>query len=194
MKKVETGRKRQPKKSILLVTNGEKTELLYLSGLKSYLRCRNISLKVKFVKGEPNTVLKNLTSPRGDVSAYDEIWIVVDEDGLDRSSFVAKCKKLTKKHQKWFAIVSRPCFEVWLIAHYEQVQRYSTQNEAIRHYRKIIPSTVPDKGLPNPFPYDAANQACTRCQLKGEELGELNTLPPTPGTAMPHLISALYPK
>ncbi len=183
--------KRKPKKSILLVTNGEKTETLYLSGLKSYLRCKTVSLKVKTIPGSPSTVLKNLSSPRGDVSAYDEIWIVVDEDGEDRTSFINECRRRTNKQQKWVAVISRPCFEVWLIAHYKQVLRYSDQNEAVKHFRRIIPQKIPRKALPEPFPYSTSKKACTRCQLKGETLGDENALPPFPGTAMPHLIYAL---
>ena len=72
---------RQPRQTILLVTNGRVTEYMYLNELKKRAR---VHIKVKMINGEPETLVQELQNPRGDTSGYSEVWIVVDEDGADR--------------------------------------------------------------------------------------------------------------
>lgn len=176
---------------MLIATNGYRTEMAYLAELKRRARHTDVHIKVEFVHGEPSTVLRKLTRPQGDTSGFDEVWVVVDEDGADCRDFVAACRKLCTKRQSWFAAVSRPCFEVWLIAHYEQVGNFVTQHEAQRRLRALFPTGTPQKAIPPGFPYDSMADATRRCQLAGRELGDPNTPPPQPGTAMPHLVRAL---
>lgn len=88
-------------------------------------------------------------------------------------------------------VVSRPCFEVWLIAHYTAVRRYADQHDARRHFRELVPRDLPEKELPRDFPYGAVQEAVDRSHLPTDELGEADVLPPTPGTAMPHLVTRL---
>lgn len=183
--------RRQPNRTVLIATNGARTEMAYLAELKRRARGSGVRIKVEFVHGDPETVLHKLARPLGDTSEFDEVWIVVDEDGTDRRAFVTACKKRCSKRQSWHAIVSRPCFEVWLVAHYEQVGNMITQDDAQRHFRKLIPAGTPAKSIPSDFPYDAMLDAAGRCQLPGTEPGDLHDLPPLPGTAMPHLLRAL---
>lgn len=137
-------------------------------------------------------MLRKLQSPKGDTSGYDEVWLVVDEDGRDMARFVEACNKLNSKSQRWFPVVSRPCFEVWLIAHYEQVRRYQDQHDAQRHYRALIPPGTPKKLLPADFPFNAYGEASTACRLSDSTAEEANALPPSPGSGMHHLIRALF--
>lgn len=64
--------KRQARRTVLLVTNGEITEKQYLDELK---RCANrdksLSVTVKPIARDPLGVLKKLASPQGDLSAFD---------------------------------------------------------------------------------------------------------------------------
>lgn len=184
--------KRKPNKTVLLVTNGQITEKSYLNEIKRRANPKGVRVTVLFENGDPLSVLKKLTSPYGDTSAYDEIWIVVDEDSIDRTSFVAKCRSQATKRQKWFAIVSRPCFEVWLIAHYEQVRNYSTPADAQNHFASLVPKGTPKKVIPSDFPYDSFAAASGRCQLVNSAKSVLNALPSAPGTAMPHLVEAMH--
>ena len=188
---------RTEKTSILVVTNGALTEKIYLDEIKQRAvdagaeELKNASVKVHFINGETDTLLKKLSSPHGDTSSYDEVWIVVDEDGHEREPFLRDCARRGTKKQNWHGIVSRPCFEVWLVAHYEQVRRYPDQKAAQAHYRRLIPDTVGEKELPSDFPYDAVADAVPRSHLKGEAQPPLDELPPTPGTGMPHLVRRL---
>src|SRR5699024_9967386 len=164
---------RTEKTSILLVTNGALTEKIYLEEIKRLaLRTEtaageNLAVKVITLNGETDTLIRKLSSPHGDTKNYEEVWLVVDEDGQERDPFLGNCRRQTTKAQRWFGIVSRPCFEVWLIAHYEQVRRYADQKDAQTHYRRLIPEGFGAKEIPSDFPYDAVGDAVPRSHLKG---------------------------
>lgn len=188
----QTGRKRRtPRRSILIATNGVRTENAYLTQLKRQVDHSVLSVTILPINGEPETMMRRLRSPNGDTSAYDEVWLVVDEDGADRTGLLADCATLSKKTQQWTAVVTRPCFEAWLVAHYEPVRRYAHQADAARHFHQVSSTQKNRKELPSNFPMEAVQSAVDRSILTGEVLGEPNTLPPSPGSAMPHLLRAL---
>ncbi|MGP5048358.1 RloB family protein [Glutamicibacter ardleyensis] len=187
-----TGKARTAKTTILLVTNGKNTEAEYIAELSKIAnQTQGLSVKKQFINGEPKSVLKKLCSPMGDTSGYDEIWILVDEDGHDRVPFIQDCLDQTTNSQKWYPVVSAPCFEVWLVAHYERVRNYTHQTDAQGHFRKLISDSTPSKSLPQDFPFPEMNKAIDRCQLNGVTLHSINELPSRPGTSMPHLIKRL---
>ena len=181
-------RGRPQRRTILVVTNGAVTEKLYLEYVKEHAGLANTTIKIKMQNDEPEAILRKLRSPNSDTSGYSEIWIVVDEDMSDRQSFMASCRKLSKKNQPWHGIVSQPCFEVWLTAHYGQVRKYADQQDAQRHFAQA--SGAEGKKLPADFPFDQASNAIQQCRLPGVPQEAINELPPSPGTGMPHVIAA----
>lgn len=196
MSKAKAGRRKRAtrplNKTVLLVTNGAKTEIAYLKEFKQRVKAADTRITVIFQNGDPSTVIKKLTNPHGDASSYDEVWIVVDEDGADRTDFLKKCIEKSSNRQKWVGIVSRPCFEVWLVAHYTQVRKYANQSDAQRHFYDNVPVSEKTKDLAGDFPFEDAPLAAVRCMLPNTHLGDLNELPPSPGSAMPHLVNAFY--
>lgn len=188
------GATRLEKYPILIVTNGAVTETEYLNELARRANRSDpaIHVKVKHIAGVPDTALRKLQSPQGDVSDYREVWVVVDEDDNDLGPLVQKCAKLSRRGKtKWVAVASRPCFEAWLVAHYEQVRKYTNQDGAKSHFAKITVRSPNDKELPDDFPYEAMSDAATRCRLSGSDLEPQNALPPNPGSGMPHLLKRL---
>lgn len=183
--------KRQISPTVLIATNGRVTERTCLSALKRLPKQRDIRIKVEFIDEDPLQLLKKLQSPNGDTSFYTELWIVVDEDGKDVAAFLAECKRISTKNQPWYPVVSRPSFEVWLIAHYQAIRNYRNQHDASRHLSELIGSRKDSKTIPHDFPYDAINDAVTRCHPVGQSSSSPYALPPLPGSAMPHLIAAL---
>ncbi len=186
--------RRRARTTVLIVTNGTRTEMAYLKGLKKLARNRPISITIQLVPGEPKTVLRKLKTPAVDTSAYDEVWVVVDEDGVDRSEFarqVAKTGPKVKGIPTWRAVISRPCFEVWLVAHYEAVRRYQIQKEAQQHFDKVASERETEKHLPKDFPFEEHAKARQRCQLAGVDPGDGELLPPSPGSHMGVLVERL---
>ena len=185
-------RKRTQRTTILLVTNGGKTEKTYLGMLKDRVpRGSGLSIKTSWHDGkEPKTILKNLLRPRTRLAEYDEVWIVVDHDGTDRTQFLAECQKITRP--KVIGVVSVPCFEVWLNAHYGPVRNYQSQEDAQRHYLELTGLPAKErKSLPTDFPFDSFTRACPSSRLPGIALPETNTQGPCPSTTMPHLLKRL---
>lgn len=178
--------------TILLVTNGEKTEKSCLEGIRRRVpRDANLSITVKGENGkEPETIVRNLTRSQGGLDEYDEVWIVVDHDGKDRQGFLDACRKV--RGTRMVGIVSTLCFEVWLNAHYERVQKYRDQEDAKRHYMRLTGLTgSAAKNLPKDFPYDAFPDAARRCCLTGVTIPGANEQGPSPSTAVPRLLERL---
>ena len=187
-------RKRTQRTTILLVTNGGKTEKTYLGMLKDRVpRGSGLSIKTSWHDGkEPKTILKNLLRSRTGLDEYDEVWIVVDHDGQDRRPFLAACRRPSSKQTVVHGIISVPCFEVWLNAHYAPVKNYQNQADAQTHYRELTGLSSKDaKMLPDDFPWDKVTQAAARCHLPMDGLPEPDTQGPCPSTTMPHLLRSL---
>ncbi|OLO43932.1 hypothetical protein BKH31_11660 [Actinomyces oris] len=174
------------------MTNGRVTENDYLQQLRQRTDRSRISVKVKVIDGDPLTVIKELEGPRSDLSDYKEVWIVVDHDGRDRHDFLAACRRLSSKRTVVHGVVSVPCFEVWLNAHYAPVKNYQNQADAQAHYRELTGLSSKDaKTLPDDFPRDKVTQAAARCHLPTDGLPEPDTQGPCPSTTMPHLLRSL---
>ena len=124
---------RAERRTVLLVTNGRVTENTYLQQLCRRVDRDRVSAKVKVINGDPLTVVKELSGPRSDLSDYREVWIVVDHDGQDRRPFLAACRRPSSKQTVVHGIISVPCFEVWLNAHYDHVKSYQSQADAQAH-------------------------------------------------------------
>ena len=179
-------------RTVLLVTNGRVTEYVYLSQLCRRVDHGRISAKVKVIEGDPLTVIKELKGPRSDLSDYKEVWVVVDHDGQDRHDFLAACRRLSSRQTVVHGVVSVPCFEVWLNAHYAPVKNYQNQADAQTHYRELTGLSSKDaKMLPDDFPWERDGQAAARCHLPTESLPEPDTQGPCPSTTMPHLLRSL---
>ncbi len=174
-----------------MVTNGRRTEKAYLEHLKQEVG-RSIALTIRFINGDPQSLIKVLGRPRSGLDSFDEVWIVVDHDGVSRSGFLEDCRKLSKKNRPVHGVVSVPCFEVWLTAHYCQVRNYEDQHDAQDHYAQIaLVRGGEEKSLPKDFPWDAVADAAQRCRLAGALEPGLDTQGPCPSTTMPHLMRAL---
>ena len=183
---------RAERHTVLLVTNGRVTENAYLQQLCRRVDRDRVSAKVKVINGDPLTVVKELSGSRSDLSDYREVWIVVDHDGRDRHDFLAACRRLSSKRTVVHGVVSVPCFEVWLNAHYAPVKNYQNQADAQTHYRELTGLSSKDaKMLPDDFPWGRGAQAAARCYLPTDSLPEADTQGPCPSTTMPHLLRSL---
>ena len=183
---------RAERRTVFLVTNGEVTESAYLQNLRRRVDRERVSVNVKVIKGDPLTVVRQLGGSHSDLSEYREVWVVVDHDGQDRHDFLAACRRLSSKRTVVHGVVSVPCFEVWLNAHYAPVKNYQNQADAQAHYRELTGLSSKDaKMLPDDFPWGRGAQAAARCHLPTDSLPEADTQGPCPSTTMPHLLRSL---
>mgnify|MGYP002745248134 CR=1 FL=1 len=139
-RRAKSTKKRSIKTTILVVTNGEVTEHRYLEWLRDKVNGphEKYSVTVKDIPGDPSRVLSKVPTKN-----YDHVWLVVDQDdhsSKKMQSFIKDCQR-----KKITAVVSVPCFEVWLNAHYERVRKYQNQKDAQRHYQRL--TNLPDRAV-----------------------------------------------
>lgn len=105
---------REEQWSVLIVTNGERTELDYFKGLKNSNKhwITAGKLTAKFVRGDPVTAVKRAAAIRAD-NEYDAAWVVCDVDEYDVKAAITE----VDRHDRVELALSRPAFEVWLILH-----------------------------------------------------------------------------
>lgn len=187
-RRAKSTKKRSTKTTVLVVTNGAVTELCYLEWLRDRVNGphEKYSVTVKYISGDPSWVLSRVPTKN-----YDQVWLVVDRDdhsSKKMQSFIKDCQR-----ENIAAVVSVPCFEVWLNAHYARVKNYQDQKEAQRYYRQLSGVSEKDeKTIPQNFPYDNYEQACANAHLAGKyENPRPNVLAKSPATPMPFLLSAL---
>lgn len=186
--RAKSAKKRSTKTTVLVVTNGEVTELSYLEWLRDKVNGphEKYSVTVKDIPGDPSRVLSKVPTKN-----YDQVWLVVDRDDHSpekMQGFIKDCQS-----RNITAVVSVPCFEVWLNAHYARVKNYQDQKEAQQHYRQLSGVSEKDeKTIPQNFPYDNYEQACANAHLAGKYKNPRpNVLAKSPATSMPFLLSAL---
>jgi len=133
-KAADHGRKvlsREPYDIVLIVCEGEKTEPYYLEALRNILRLSNANIRIcgKECGSAPISVvdfaLKEFNSNRG---IYNKVYCVFDKD--KHASFsAAKDKILATKlpdGATMHAIISVPCFEIWILLHFAYTTRSFT--------------------------------------------------------------------
>lgn len=169
---------------MLVVTEGVRTEVQYLEGLVQHLRSTGTSVRGVRSKGigrDPSQVVGAAIEMRdADTDGYSATWVVVDVD--NHATLDSALREATK--EKINVVVSNPCFEMWLLWHYEECTSYQETKSAIARLTRFGHT---DKQMPNSFPYHGWNEAVRRagdsvaCGCRG----------PNPSTAMPHLVEAL---
>lgn len=176
---------RQENRKLLIVTEGEITEVQYLQRLVQHLRTAGVTVVPHDVKGgggEPSRVLakaRGLAS-KGD---FDAVWIVVDVD--EHASLDDVLRQCTTSSET--VIVSNPQFEIWLLWHFTDSgasQTKASLKKELRHYGLV------GKHLPSNFPFGRVDRAVDMAGRDGRSTPP-NTRGVNPSSAMPHLVAAL---
>lgn len=149
-----------PRPSMLICCEGKVTEPSYFNGLKNELRIRLVRIEVLPAGPNPKTIVdyavekkreaEDLASRRGDDNLkYDEVWCVFD---VDSHPHIADAKQKASANGVRLAI-SNPCFELWLLLHFQDqrahIERHhvkSTCRNYIPGYEKRVPF---DRVFPN---------------------------------------------
>jgi hypothetical protein len=122
--------KRPPYPRILIVTEGEKTEPQYFDEIRKKLRlsATHIAIADSSYGTEPGQIVEcaaDLFRARG--KEFDQVFAVFDRDehrtyheALDACPR-AKLRNDENRHVTLRAVPSNPCFELWLLLHYEDI-------------------------------------------------------------------------
>ena len=119
----------QPRKKVLIVCEGKKTEPNYFNSLIAHLNLTAVDLKISGDSGSaPKSVVEFGIEKLKFESDIDLAFFVFDKDSHDSYtsalSMVENLKTKRKYRRKIIsAITSNPCFEVWFLMHFGTYDR-----------------------------------------------------------------------
>lgn len=138
-------RNRPPRKCVLIVCEGAKTEPMYWRSLRHALGLRTVEVEIvgegaeiiglvdKAIELRNERIEKSKSSNM--FAEYDEIWCVVDtEREVDNPSW-NNGENRAKENGIRLAW-SNPCFEFWLLLHFERIGRSFDGYHAVRKVLK----------------------------------------------------------
>lgn len=116
-------------KSIVIASEGTKTEPAYFESLALDENYRNPRIKVEVIrrnntKSSPAHVMKELDRIRKQFAQHkgDELWLVLDRDKWTEGELSNVVQQV---EQKAYSLAdSNPCFEIWLLLHRTSLDEY----------------------------------------------------------------------
>ncbi len=144
---------RRERRTFLVFCEGAKTEPEYLDALKREPAVKDVaSVQIKINKAKrgspPLTLVKAAAEARvrsrKEEGEVDQVWCLFDTDWPNEHPNLQEAESLAAKEAVHLA-VSNPCFELWLILHFEECRGPLQNKEADRRRKKIDGS--PNKGL-----------------------------------------------
>lgn len=104
---------------VLIVCEGKRSEFNYFSDLRDEYRLSTVNVEVKGVGRDPSALVREAIKSRGREQRlgekYDQIYCIFDRDRhhhFESASETARKKKI-ELARSW------PCFEYWLLLHFE---------------------------------------------------------------------------
>lgn len=175
---------KQLKTHYAVFTEGLVTERQYLELLRQHLRPRHATFSIKPIGKDPSRVFTEYRKAerRGD---FDQAILVIDVDQHQKLDEVLReCQSSTAVD----AVVTNPCFELWLLWHTTDRRAYTETRDCVRLAR--INNLTGDKDLNTKFPIASFPEAVKRAQQAWSELAP-NKKGPNPSSAMPWLIDLM---
>ncbi len=142
---------------ILIVTEGSKTEPLYFEDIRSayQLHSANVAVQPGLLGTAPTQVVNYARKlfEEGDLHrgirprSFDQVYAVFDRDEHDSyfdalnlaKSLDGKLRNDNNDGTIFKAIASVPCFELWLLLHFEDIHAPIYRGEAIERLKQHIP-------------------------------------------------------
>lgn len=142
--------KRPPHERILIVSEGSKTEPNYFTEIRRERRLSSLHVKIVPADGtQPLKVVGSAEKLFSDSREYERVYAVFDRDSHDLGNYrnaLAKAVALDGKLKntegakiQFKAIPSVPCFEYWILLHFENVQHFLERDVVYRRVRQHLP-------------------------------------------------------
>jgi len=158
-----------------VVSSGH-TEDAYLRGFARFLGNRSIDLNLKVCPEAPARIVEYAQRLADHLDDdFDETWCVVDVDNYDIRTGARRASEL-----KVELVVSNPCFELWLLLHFEACTCHLAKCKDVeRMVRKHVPTYQKAKLLFADFENGLAD-ACERARYLERDGGAY----PNPSTGV----------
>lgn len=133
---------RNYRKVFHIFTEGCETEPRYFAMIGKFF-ANNVYLSIKYCKTRPQPpqILKYAKKfihdekPKKD----DDVWIIVDVDDRNKTDFQPLHQWAAKKENYGLAI-SNPCFEYWLLLHFEKGYKISSLKHCLDRLKAHLPN------------------------------------------------------
>lgn len=192
---------------ILIVSEGSKTEPNYFNEIRQALRLptAHVLVRPSELGTDPLNVVRyakqlfeNGNPHRGlEAGAFEKVFAVFDRDDHTNyfealsmaESLNGKMRNDLNKKVEFQAIASVPCFELWLLLHFEEIHASIGREDVLRRLKRHIPGY--EKGLTGTF--DLTRSAMGTATQRAEVLGARFTAfsAPEPFTAIASLANLL---
>lgn len=182
--------RRAPYDRILIVCEGSKTEPNYFNEIKQFYRLHTANVEVQhsslgtcplqIVKSAEELFLNGNSGKGIQKQAFEQVYAVFDRDDHKEyfnarnkaDTLDGKLKNDLNKKAKFKAISSVPCFELWLLLHFEDIQAPMHRDDALTRLKKYLPHYTKGKiGT-----YDATKEQRFLAIERAEKLPEHNGL------------------
>jgi len=154
--------RRDPYAKVLIVCEGEKTEPNYFNGLKDHYGLNSANVEVCGECGsDPSSIVEfanaRYREERNAGDPFDRVYCVFDKD--THTSYQQAIDQINRATPKrtFFATTSVPCFEYWLLLHFQYTTRSyeallgnSAGNQLLRELKAAMPDY--EKGKQDIFP------------------------------------------
>lgn len=187
---------REPKRRILIVCEGARTEPDYINGLDRYFRNAAIEVECVPAIGVPLTVVsyaarrkeqaeKYARKQSDDFLKFDTVWCVVD---VDEHPHLNEARQLARAREIELAI-SNPCFELWLLLHFREPPGARHRHDLCQQMREHIPAY--DKKPQFTQFVDGVEAACRRAERLDLDAENENEPGRNPTTGVYRLVASL---
>ena len=139
-------------KKILIVCEGEKTEPDYFREARTHYRLGTVDVQVSGDCGpDPKSIVKfakqRFREEKNAGDPFDKVYCVFDKDGHATYEYALDALNSTARKDTYFAINSVPCFEYWLLLHFDYSTRPYTNlsgNSPCHQVSKALKKYIPD--------------------------------------------------
>ena len=139
------GPRREPYPRILIVCEGEVTERVYFSHLRHAERIP-ITLQIQ-AGGVPKTLVETAVRSMKEAAQspdpndhFDQVWCVFD---VDEHPKIDDAKQQAANHGIKL-VISNPCFDLWILLHYEDLRQHTHRHKVQKACAKHITGSVKD--------------------------------------------------
>lgn len=175
---------REPYDTVLIVCEGEKTEPNYFQGLRDTYRLSSANIAVVSAPGtDPMSIADHAEAQ---LAKFDRVFCVFDRDG--HANYAAAVHRIESspagRQGRWHAIVCTPCFELWILFHFQYttaaftaVGKNSACDNVIREVKKHLPEYVKKQHDIYGKLHDATDNAlkhATRLEQHNRDTGSRN--------------------
>ena len=132
---------RSPRRTFVILCEGKETEPQYLSALKQLRKVREIaSIEILGSVGVPLKLVEAAIEVKRHGDEIDEVWCVFDVEAPQKHPNLKEALARARDNEIKTA-VSNPCFEIWLVLHFDECSAWLTTDGAVKLRRKHDSST-----------------------------------------------------